>query len=242
MFRNLRTIFKEGTLIFVVLIGLFCSAQTQNFLEKPYLETNATYTAEVLPDRIYLQIEINEKDTKGKVPIEALENKMVAKLTGLGIDVEKQLSVSDLTSDFQKYFLRKTDVLKNKEYTLLVYDAPTASRVSQELESINISNIAITKTTYSKLEEFKIELKAKAIEKAKRQAVAMLTPLGQEVGKALFVSDSESSINSLIRSYTPRGSNQMVLYSSESASVLEAEIGIQEIRVQVAVIVYFEIL
>jgi hypothetical protein len=177
----------------VVAVGILCSlpafAQNKNYLDQPYLETNAVVDTLVVPDRIYLSILITEADTKGKTSVEELENKMAAKFKALGIDTKKQLTLADVATNFKNYFLKKTDVLKSKAYTLLVYDAQTAGKVIVGLESIDIANVQLTKTEYSKMEALQTALVGQAVAKAKLQAEAMLRPLGQNLGKALYLSD-----------------------------------------------------
>ena len=172
-----------------ILFTVLSIAQTKNFLDQAYLETTASVDTLVVPDRIYLSILITEKDTKGKTSVEELENKMNTKLKSLGIDTKKQLSLSDVATNFKQYFLKRTDVFKNKAYTLLVYDAVTAGKVIVALEQIDIANVLLTKTEYSKMEELKILLYQKAVSKAKMQAEAMLKPLNQQLGKAIYISD-----------------------------------------------------
>ena len=183
---------------YLVLFLLFTSlknyGQNKNFIDQPYLETTARVDTLVTPDHIYLSILITEADTKGKISVEKLENKMAEKLQTLGIDTEKQLTLSDLASNFKKYFLRKVDVQKDKEYSLLVYDAVTAGKVILGLESIGISNVNLTKTEYSKLESLKIILRQLAVKEAKKQAEAMVLPLDQQLGSALFISDLNTGI------------------------------------------------
>src|SRR5690606_31657777 len=98
-----------------------------------------------------------------------LENKMANTLKSLGIDLDKQLTLSDLSSNFKKYFLRQKDVLKNKAYSLVVYDAQTAGRAIMALEQIDIANVDFEKTEYSKMEALKLELRSRAIVKAQQQ-------------------------------------------------------------------------
>src|SRR5688572_6980142 len=141
------------TLLICTLIFQISFSQEKNFIDLPHLKTIATVDTSVTPDRIYLSIIITEDDTKGKISVEELENKMATTLTSLGIDLEKQLKLSDLTSNFRKYFLKQKDVLKSKAYELLVYDGLTAGRVIVALENINISNTNLERTEYSKIAE-----------------------------------------------------------------------------------------
>ena len=183
-----------GLTLILVLLTLQSYSQTKNFIDQPYLETTSIVDTLVVPDRIYLSILITEADTKGKISVEELENRMNTKLIALGIDTKKQLFLSDAASNFKNYFLRGKDILKNKAYTLLVYDAETAGRVIVGLESIDISNVQLIKTEYSKMEQLQLELKQKAVAKAKHQGEYLLKPLNQNLGKAIYISDMNYSI------------------------------------------------
>ena len=190
----MKKIVLRSLVLFLLITGFKNYGQNKNFIDQPYLETTARVDTLVIPDRIYLSIRITEADTKGKTSVEKLENKMADKLKSLGIDTEKQLTLSDLASNFKKYFLRKVDVQKDKEYSLLVYDAVMAGKVILGLESIGISNVNLTKTEYSKIEKLKIDLRQKAVRTAKKQAEAMVLPLDQILGNALYISDLNTGI------------------------------------------------
>ena len=84
--------------------------------------------------------------------------------------------------------------MKNKSYSLLVYDAVTAGKVILGLESIDISNVQLTKTEYSKMEQLQLELKQKAVAKAKLQGETLLKPLNQNLGKAIYISDMNYNV------------------------------------------------
>ena len=224
-------------LITILLITSLTSyGQSKNFIDQPYLETTARVDTLVIPDRIYLSILITEADTKGKTSVEKLENKMADKLKTLGIDIEKQLTLTDLGSNFKKYFLRKVDVQKDKEYSLLVYDAVTAGRVIMGLESIGISNINLTKTEYSGLEKLKINLRQRAVGAAKNQAEAMVIPLDQKLGPALFISDLNTGVQNRMTDRMVR-----VQMSKESDADQPIEIEFEKIKIESTVNVKFAI-
>ena len=68
-------------------------------------------------------------------------------------------------SNFKKIF-KNTDILKTKSYGLIVYDAKTQGSYLQ-LENSEISNVKLIETEHSKAEEIILDLKAKAVIKAK---------------------------------------------------------------------------
>ena len=222
--------------LFLIITSLTSYGQSKNFIDQPYLETTARVDTLVIPDRIYLSILITEADTKGKTSVEKLENKMADKLKTLGIDIEKQLTLTDLGSNFKKYFLRKVDIQKDKEYSLLVYDAVTAGRVIMGLESIGISNVNLTKTEYSSLEKLKIDLRQRAVGAAKIQAEAMVIALDQKLGHALFISDLNTGVQYRMEERMVR-----VQMSKEADEDQPIEIEFEKIKVESTVNVKFAI-
>jgi uncharacterized protein YggE len=184
---------KNILLAFAIVYSLAGFSQQKNFIDQPYIETNAQVDTLITPDRIYLSILVMEKDTKGKTSVEELESKMESTLKRLGINTKENLTLNDLASNFKKYFLKQQDVHKSKAYTLMVNDAQTAGKVIIALEKIDISNVSFDRTEYSKMEDLQLILKSKAVAKAKKQAEYMVSPLGQKVGPAIFISGQSNN-------------------------------------------------
>lgn len=163
----------------------------KSFIDQPYVEVAGSADTMVTPDEIFIAINISEKDTKNKTSVEELERKMFDALKAMGIDVEKDLTTSDLSSNFKTYFLKSKDIMKSKDYMLKVKDAVTATKVFIKLEDLGISNSSIDHVDYSKMEEMKNVMRTKAIENAKLRAIALTKPLQQGIGPAIFISDNE---------------------------------------------------
>ncbi|MCX2718344.1 SIMPL domain-containing protein [Lentiprolixibacter aurantiacus] len=198
------------------LLCLPAVAQQKNFIDQPYLETTTTVDTLVVPDRIYLNIVLTEADTKGRTSVEELENRMAAKLKSLGIDLDTQLSLSDLGSDFKKYFLRKTDIQKEKAYTLVVYDGLSVGQVLKGMETVGISNISLQKTEYSQMESLKMALRIKALLKAKQQGSSLVKAIGQQLGKALHIQYFERNFTD-----SRRGLQEMVVMTKSEPMDVE---------------------
>jgi len=215
------------------------NGQTKNFIDQPYLETTAKVDSLVKPDIIYLDILLREKDNRNKISVEELENKMAAKLEFMEIDLKTQLTLSDLASNFKKYFLKQKDVMKSKAYKLKVFNAQTAGKVLVELENIGISNVSLDKTEYSKIEELKLDLKSKAVKKARIQAEHLVEPLNQKIGGALFIADKYN------QGYDYRGVLEEVVvigYSSKrKAEYKPVEIEFKSIKIEAEVTIKFRI-
>lgn len=212
--------------------------QSKNFLDVAYLETSAKVDTLVTPDKIYLSITIQEKDSKGRKSVEEQENKMAQSLKSLGIDLDKQLVIKDLSSNFKKYFLRSKEVLKSKQYSLEVYDGLTAGKVMVALERLDISNAYLEKTEYSKMDALELELKSKAVKKAQKKAKALTTPLGQKVGAAIHILDNSTP-------YYPRYNQaprmEMKTMAMDMVEAEPLDIDFEKIKVETTVNVKFKI-
>ena len=226
---------KNLFLLCSLLLASAAFAQNKNFLDQGYLETSAQADTLVVPDRIYLGILLQESDSKGRVNLEELEQKMAASLKAIGIDLQKQLSVSDLSSDFKKYFMRGQQVLKDKAFELLVYDAAMAGRVLFELEKLGIANVQLNRTEYAGMDALQMALKARAMQRAREQAATMTAAIGQTLGKAVYISDSGSYYP---MAATPRKLEYAVM-AADQASYEPIEGEFQKIRVEASVQVKF---
>lgn len=176
-------------LVCISIFSLQLQAQSKNYIDQPYIETEVSVDTLVVPDKIHLKIILNEEDSKNKKSTEALERDMYKVLKSLDIDTKKDLTLLDASSDFKSYFLSGQKVLKSKVYAVIVHDAVTTGKVMAGLEHEGISNVSITKTEYSKSEQLFQALRTKAVVQAKTNAENMVAPLQQTVGKAIHISD-----------------------------------------------------
>ena len=141
----------------VALAALPAAAQIQEAFPS-YVQVNGRAEKEITPDEFYLQIIINERDSKGKISVESQQRDMIAALKKLGVDVEKQLKVANLSSEF---FKKKTSVATAK-YQLQLGTSAEVARAWQALDNLGISDVSILKVSHSKIDEYK-EQAAKSV-------------------------------------------------------------------------------
>lgn len=217
---------------------IFAQNGTKNFIDQNYIELSGKAEIEIVPDEIYLNIELKETDTKNKVSVDQMETKMFKAFKKLGLNLEKQVKVLDFSSNFHSYWLKKKDVMKSKSFQVIVNDTQTLSNLFSSLEKIGISNITIEKVDHSKMDDFKKEVKVKAIKNAKENAELLTSALGQEIGKAIFIGQGYSN-NYQSR---PRTKNMMVrgmatMEMQDAASQIE----FQKIKLEHNIMVRFEL-
>ena len=184
----MRTLYLFFGLFFINL-NTFAQTSGKNFIDENYIEVKGKAEMEVVPDEIYLKVLISEKDTKDKVSLEDQEKAMIKELKNIGINVEKDLAILDLSSNFQSYWLKKTDIINGKEYQIKVKDANTAGKIFKAMENIKISNMSVDHVAHSEIEKFRREVKVAAIKAAKEKASDLANAIDQQVGRALYIEE-----------------------------------------------------
>ncbi|MDR2520401.1 MAG: hypothetical protein LBC54_00360 [Bacteroidales bacterium OttesenSCG-928-I14] len=218
----------------LILISNVVYSQKTHFTDAHYVETLVKVDTLIIPDKIYLKITLDEKDTNGKISIEELEKKMMSELAKLKINLHKNLYVTNISSFFIKNFLKPQNILKTKSYILLVNNEKTAMNTIIALKKENISNIFIEKSEYSKIEDIKLLLKIKAVAKAKENALALVATLNQKIGNAIFISDRSTFFQPKIYGEI---SNEISLINSNEFINIE----FKKIKIETEVTVKFQL-
>jgi len=184
-------------LLFILLIFITINAfsQDKSTNNKPFIEVTGQADTLVLPNKIWINVLLTEKDSKGKKSVEDLEKEMILKLKEIGINTEKNLSLNDMTSNYKFYLLKQSDILKSKSYSVLVADAQTASKVFIGLEKIGLSNVQIDRVENDQQKNIRLLINAKAILRAKQVAESFSKPLNQKVGNAIQINNFEDISN-----------------------------------------------
>lgn len=201
-----------------VCLAFTAAAQTKQEAFPSYIQVNGRAEKEIVPDEFYLSIIINERDSKGKISVESQQRDMIAALKKAGVDIEKQLKVANLSSEF---FKKRSSVAQAK-YQLQLGSAAEVAKVWQALDALNISNVSILKVTHSKLDEFKNEVRVAAIRNARENARTLATAIGQQIGKCFFIYDSNNDI--MPRYYN----NRAVMMRSLAADAAGIETAVEE--------------
>jgi uncharacterized protein YggE len=230
---------KKLLIACLLICGGYISAQNTTTIQNiPFVETAASVDTLVVPDRIYLNIRLDENDSKGKISVEELEKRMESALKNAGVDLQKQVSLGNFGSNFSKYFLRKKDVSKVKLYELVLYDAQSVTKVLLNLEKVKISNVRLTKLEYSQAEALGLILKSQAVTKAKMNADYLAKPLNQKVGPAISIND----MNSFNRGFVPMNADaDQIVVTGWSKSKSEMNVEFKKIELSASVRVRFKL-
>ncbi len=224
-------------MVSIALCAITLSSMAQkSFLDVPYIEVNGYADTLVTPNEVFIKIIISEADTKDRISLEELERKMVAGLKQLGINTEKELTTSNIQSNYRYYVLKQKDVLKSKEYTLKVGDAVTATKVFMKLEELGIANTQIEKVGHSEIVGIRNSCRTRAILNAKDKAIALTKPINQNLGPALLISDYSNEGDGQVQ-VERTGNVRMMMAGAETAEL--PQIDFEKIRVTLTIAVKF---
>jgi uncharacterized protein YggE len=184
---------KNIAFALIFFVGGIASGQNKNFIDQPYVEVTGSADTLVTPNEIFISITLSEKDTRDRVSLEELERKMVSGLKELGFDTEKDLTTSEIISNYKSYFLKSRDVIKTKTYTLKATNALNASRVFLKLEELGISNAFIERVSHAELENLRNLMRTRAVIEARSRAMALTGSLRQSVGDAIHIVEIENN-------------------------------------------------
>jgi len=223
-------------LICTTVIGQSVPLTTTNAQTKPFIEVTGSAEIEIVPDEIYISITLQERyDGKTKITLEKQEEKFFAALKSLNIDL-KDVSLADAQSDFSSYKWKKEDALASKNYILLVHDAAMVSKVYVKLVEIDAQDAYIAKTSHSKIEEYRKQVKINAMMATKEKAAYLLSSIGGEIGNPIVIQERENY-------YQPYGISQRALNSNAAYEINynTNDIGFEKIKLRYEIFAQFEI-
>jgi len=227
-------------LIICLFLTILIFSQEKNFIDANYIEVTGTAEMEIEPDEIYLNISIQEADLKKGKTIEEVEKEMISRLKNLAINTDKDLQIRNLGGNFQTYLLKKDQIQTYKNYLLKVSTGKQVSQVLILLNDLNISSVNIEKTSHTKIEEFRREVKVNAVKIAKKKAVDMLTSIDDTCGKALYILETDNSYMPMQPQYSNVAMSKMQDVAPESE--YNATIGFEKIKLQYKILARFQIL
>ena len=181
------TTMKRFTILFV---ALFASVAVFAQQAENYIQVNGFAEKEVIPNEIYLAITLDESDSKGRQAIELQRKQMISALKAIGIDTNKSLSISDLSSS---YYKRGTS-LAVAQYQLKLSTSQQVIAVYDALGQLGISNINIVRVTHTDIERLKSECRKEAMVNARTIASELAEAVGQSIGDCIYIYDSNRGV------------------------------------------------
>jgi len=210
-------------------------AQTVDLRRK--IEVTGIAEQEVTPDIIYVSISLQEyMNGKNRVTIDVLENQLEKGVKDAGIPRE-DFTINDVSAWNNTYQKKKApDFLASKQYLVKVTDLNKYNQILAKVDPKGIQSTNIQSYDYSKINELKNTLKLKALLSARDKAAFLVNGLGDKLGSALSISESDNSSFPQPRT--------MMMFKSAAADAVgpaESDIDFKKIKLSFQIQATFEI-
>lgn len=227
----------------LLVVGTALSAQVVADVDpKPFIEVTGIAEKELVPDEIYIQILLRERQTnKEKATITQQEEKLRAALKAIGIDLAN-LYLSGANADFVVVRRKPNEVLTQKDYTLKVATAMQVGLVFQQLDRLEILDASIARVHHSRLDSLKKEIKIAAIKAAKDKADYLLAAIGEQTGKPLIVQEYDSGVMPIVSAVAQSSRMEEMPNSTDLLPLTkEDELQFNKIKLEARIYVKFAI-
>lgn len=210
----------------------------------PFPKTiNVTGSAEmeVVPDEIYVQVDLREYKKKGeeKVDIEKIKTDFLGYCRTVGIS-EANISVASFDGYNMANIWRRRkkdpELLASISYQVKFSSTKLIDDLVNLLDDQATNNFRITKATHSKIADYRKQLKIQAVKAAKEKALYLTEAVNEQLGQAVEISEPLESISSdVISSYynnKNKGSNEIYYDGKGGYSATDAGVDFRKIKLR----------
>lgn len=178
---------------------------------------------EVVPDEIYMTFTLREylDAAKSKVKIESIKTAFLAQCKASGI-ADSNISISNY-SGYERwnyyYYRRKKNepnFMNSISYTVKVNSPANLDKLVAVVDEKALENFNIDRTSHSKMEELRKEVKKNALLAGKNKADYLAKSIGEEIGEALLI---QEIVNDYSSDYTNRNLTENMAMKYEASEV-----------------------
>jgi uncharacterized protein len=191
------------TTLFVAIAGL-CMAQSPQAIITPNpfpktITVSGSASMEVVPDEIYVNIELREYQKKGesKKDIETIKNQFLESCKAIGI-ADDAISIASYSGFNNYFFIRKKkknpDMFASITYQVKFSSSKLMDGLIEKLDDDATQNFLIASVSHSKITEFRKQLKIKAVQAAKDKGIYLTEGIGEKLGEAITINEPQDYV------------------------------------------------
>jgi uncharacterized protein len=183
--------------LFIPLLMLLTTSGFAQTQINPYPKTitvTGSAEMEIIPDEIYVQVDLKEYEKKGqgKINIETIKRNFLNNVKALGIP-DSLVSIAAYDGFGGNPWLRKKNK-KNELYASISYQVKIKTSkqlddVVDKLDDEATTNFYIQRTSHSKLAEYRKQLKIQAIKAAKEKAQYLTEAIDEKAGEVVTINE-----------------------------------------------------
>lgn len=174
-------------------------AQAQQLTYNPYPKTisvSGSAEMEVVPDEIYVQVDLKEYKKKNgdKIDIEQIKTDFLASCKAAGIP-DTNISVMNFTGSNSNLIIKKKrkdpDMIATLSYQIRFSNARKIDELVNKMDDEATSNFAVIRTSHSRMSEYRKQLKIKAVKESKEKAAYLCEAVNEQLGVAVTIEEPQ---------------------------------------------------
>ena len=228
-------------------ICILLNAQSQ-MISNPYPKTiNVTGSAEmdIVPDEIFVQADLREYKKKGgdKLELETIKANFLAVCKSIGI-ADSSISIASYEgNNYNSWNWKRRkdpDMYASISYQIKFKDSNKMDELVGKLDDEATANFQIVKTSHSRIQEFKKQLKIEAVKQAKQKGIYLTEAIGEKLGDAITINEpNENSVYYYTLNKTANASLKEDKMQNGSSANENAAIDFKKIKLKYDVSILF---
>lgn len=225
------------------MLGLSSFAQEYRNPFPRTITVNGSAEMEIVPDEIYVQVYLKEYEKKGggKITVDKIRQDFLMAVRSLGLP-DTAISVSGYDANNYNPWWRKKNK-KEELYASITYQVKlrSAAQVDQLVDKLDdnaTQNFYISRTSHSKLDEFRKNLKIQAVKAAREKAVYLAEAVNAGVGVPVTINEPGEYFQPYYMN--DMASNQMMkaerVQAADAADQPQADFKKMKLRYEVSVV------
>ncbi len=242
----------KKTLIFTTIIAIACTTKAQNtqpgcFPFPKTISVNGSAEMEVIPDEIYVQVDLREYKKKGedKTELDKIKTEFLANCKTIGI-ADSNIAVASYDGYNLAAIWRRRkkdpDLFSSITYQIKFNNTKLMDDLVNKLDDEATSNFAIVRTSHSKIVEYRRQLKIMAVKAAKEKANYLAESVGEKIGEAITITEPEEYVSSDVQSgyyKTFARQNSNTLAKAEGYGIADGSVDYRKIKLRFEVKVLY---
>jgi uncharacterized protein len=215
---------KLISLALSIIVIYTSAAQTQPTCN-PYPKTisvSGSAEMEVVPDEIYVLITLREYKKRGeeKIEIDKIKTDFLTKCSSIGLP-DSAISIASFQgSNYNYWYMQRKrkkdpDMFATISYQLKFNTSKKIDQLVDVLDDEATAGFQIVKTTHSKIQEYRKQLKLQAVKAAKEKAAYLTEAINEKLGEAITVEEPQELDYSDNRNRASNMSSNTLSYSKD---------------------------
>ncbi len=177
---------------------------------------------EVVPDEIYMTFTLKEylDASKQKIKLDDVKSQFLSVCRSAGV-ADSNVVIAGYTGnerwDYYNYRRRRTepDFMASIAYSVKVGSADKLDQIVAAVNDQALDNFYISKTSHSKIEELRKEVKMNALKASKEKAEYLAKSIGEEIGEAQLIQEIDDSYISDVSGLSNTGSYSKTMVTGD---------------------------